>query len=314
MSLTFSIVIPVRDEPRVAELVRSLLAEPSSDAEILVADDGDPGDLPGLPGARVLPIHSGNPGNARNQAARQARGDILLFLDTDVVVSSGWLRQARSLFANSEVVAAQGHCEAVGDHPVARRMQEEYDRFVASHAGTGYHDLCDTRCFGIRRGVFEHFPFDVEEPYCEDGALGRRLFEANIPIVFAPEWRVRHHYTRSITRELSRLRRYAAASMAHFHRTGRDLFQAPGTAAPRGPGAFLLSVCRRWPLLGPPAAAALWLLAFALGRGALIREPIGRTCFSLARRAAVLSARLARPAGDRGVLQTTALRAPIADP
>jgi GT2 family glycosyltransferase len=314
VGLKISIIIPVRDEPRVAELVRSLLAEPSSDAEILVADDSEPGDLPGLPGARVVPIHSGNPGNARNQAARHAEGDILLFLDADVVVSSEWLRKARSLFANPEVVAAQGYCEAVGDHPVARRMQEEYDRFVASHARTGYRDFCDTRCFGIRRAVFERFPFDVEEPYCEDGALGRRLFEANIPILFAPEWRVRHHYTRSVTRELLRLRRYAAASMAQFHRTGRDLFQSPGSAAPRGPGAYLLSVCRRLRLLGPPAATAIWLLALALARGALAREPLGRKFFSVARRAAVLSARLSCPAAGQVVLQTTALRTPIAEP
>jgi GT2 family glycosyltransferase len=172
-------------------------------------------------------------------------------------------------------------------------MQEEYDRFVASHDTTEQRDLCDTRCFGIRREVFERFPFDTEEPYCEDAALGRRLFEARIPILFVREWRVGHHYTRSAFRELSRLRRYAAASAAHLRRTGRDLFRAPGAEAPRGPGASLLRSCLRQPALARSVAAVLWLSALALGAGARAPSPLGRRLFSAARRAAVLSARIA---------------------
>src|SRR5262249_8860770 len=298
-----------------AELVRSLLAQLPPDAEILVADDGNPGVLPVLPGARVLPIHSGNQANARNQAARFASGEVLLFLDSDVVVPGGWIQKAQSLFADPGVLAAQGYSEAVGDDPVARRMQEEYDRFVASHQSTGYRDLCDTRCFGIRRVVFERFRFDVEEPYCEDGVLGRRLYEAQIPILFVRDWRVGHYYTRSVTHELSRLHRYASASVAHLQRTGRDLFRAPGAAAPCGPGACLLRQRDRWPLLGPPAAAVLRIFAILVGMAAGAREPWGRRLFSIARRAAVLSVRLARrPPEPNRIMRATALGADVVEP
>ena len=204
--MKFSIIIPVRDDPRVREVVASLGEELPPDAEILVADDGAEGSHPSLPGARIVPVHSGSPGNARNAAARTAAGEVLLFLDADVVVPSGWIERARSIFAGSRVLAAQGYSEAVGRGVIARRMQEEYDRFVASHESTGHGDLCDTRCFGIRREVFESHAFDVEEPYCEDAALGRRLFEAGIPIRFVPEWRVGHRYGRSAIGELFRLR------------------------------------------------------------------------------------------------------------
>jgi glycosyltransferase involved in cell wall biosynthesis len=294
--MTVSIIIPVRDDPRVRDVVASLREELPPDGEILVADDGPAGSLPPLPGTRIVPVHSGSPGNARNQAARLARGDVLLFLDADVIVPPGWIGRALSIFADRRVLAAQGYTEAVGHGALARRMQEEYDRFVASHDPTGQEDLCDTRCFGIRREVFENFPFDVEEPYCEDSALGRRLFEARIPIRFVREWKVGHHYTRSTIGELSRLRRYAAASAAHLRRTGRDLFRAPGGAAPRGPGESLLRICVRRPALAPPVAATLWLAALAIGAGARAPEPVGSRLFSAARRAAVLSARIAGPA------------------
>lgn len=295
--MTVSVIIPVRDDPRVRDVVASLLEELPPDAEILVADDGPAGNLPPLPGARIVPVHSGSPGNARNKAARLAKGDVFLFLDADVIVPPGWIERARTIFADPRVLAAQGLTEAVGRGAVVRRMQEEYDRFVASHDSTGQRDLCDTRCFGIRRELFERFLFDVEEPYCEDAALGRRLFEAGIPIRFVRDWTVGHHYTRSAIRELSRLRRYAAASTAYLHRTGRDLFRAPGAEEPRGPGASVLRMCLRRPALAPAVGAVLWLAALAIGAGARAPAPLGRRLFSAARRAAVLSARIAGPPG-----------------
>jgi hypothetical protein len=219
------------------------------------------------------------------------------------------------LFADPHVLAVQGYSEAVGGDPLARRMQEEYDRFVASHESTDYQDLCDTRCFAIRRTLFERFRFDVEEPYCEDGVLGRRLYEARIPIRFVRDWKVGHYYTRSVIHELSRLRRYASASEAHLQRTGRDLFRAPGAAAPRGPGASLLRQRERWPLLGKPAAALVWVFAIAVGMGASARDPWGRRLFSIARRAAVLSVRLdLRSPEPTRVARETALGANVNEP
>jgi hypothetical protein len=177
-------------------------------------------------------------------------------------------------------------------------------RFVASHSATGYADLCDTRCFGIRRSVFERFHFDIEEPTCEDGILGRRLFEEKVPIRFVPEWTVGHYYTRSIPRELRRLRGYARESAKHFHRTGRDLFRSPADGPPRGPGAAILSVARRFPALGAPLSRLLWLSALVIGLGANAPRSLGSRFFSQARRAAVLSARIAAANGSNRQLRT----------
>jgi GT2 family glycosyltransferase len=294
--MNVSVIIPVMDDPRVRDVVSAVAPQLSLGDEILVADDGTPGALPPLPEARIVAVHGRNQAHARNQAARQAGGDVLLFLDADVVVPPGWLATAKRVFTDPDVMAAQGFSRATGsEHFLARRMQEEYERFVASHAATGYADMCDTRCFGIRRDVFQRFLFDIEEPTCEDGVLGRRLFEAHIPIRFVPEWTVGHHYTRSIPRELARLHGYAAASAKHLDRTGRDLFRSPGATPPRGPGAAVLRVTRRFPALGVPLSRLLWLTALGIGAGAAVPQPLGARFFSRARRAAVLSARVAAP-------------------
>lgn len=276
------------------DVVSSVAAQLSASDEILVADDGTPGFLPPLPSATVVPVHGRNQANARNQAVVHAAGDVLLFLDADVVVPAGWVEAATRIFADPTVMAATGFSRATGpEHFLARRMQEEYERFVASHARTGYGDLCDTRCFGIRRDVFERFRFDVEEPYCEDGILGRRLLESNIPVRLDREWTVGHHYTRSVPSELRRLRRYAVEATNHFRRTGRDLFASPGDLPPRGPGATILRVAHRFPALRAPLGRMLWLTALVLGAGAAAPRSLGARLFSRARRAAVLSARVA---------------------
>jgi glycosyltransferase involved in cell wall biosynthesis len=297
--MKISIIVPVKDDPRVEGVVEALRRELPPDAEILVADDGIPGTLPLLPGARIVPVHGGNPGRARNEAARVARGDLLLFTDADVLLPVGWIRTAVTIFEDPSVVAAQGNTLTRGKSRLARRVDEEYERFVESHAATGYADLCDTRCFGVRRQVFERFGFDSGEPFCEDSSLGRRFFEASVPIRFVPAWFVEHHLRSSISGELARFRRYAEASERHLRRTGRDLFRPPGTVPPRGPGASFLRLSRRFPVFAPSASRLLWALALALGMLSSVPLRSGRSLFSRARRAAVLSGRIGPRSGTR---------------
>jgi glycosyltransferase involved in cell wall biosynthesis len=282
-----SIIVPVKDDPRIHSVVASLVGDRAASLEVLVADDGPPGGLSGVAGAQLVPVHGRNPGAARNAATRLARGSILLFTDADVLLPPRWVETALEAFEDPLVEAVQGNSRAAGEGSLARNVDREWKRFVLSHAATERADLCDTRCFGIRRKTFERFSFDPEDPFCEDAALGRRLFEAGVPIRFLPHWFVEHHLRRSASEELARFRRYAAASEHHFRRTGRDLFRAPDGPPPRGPGASLLRLVRRHRFLEPATGRALWWTALALAR----LSPVSGF-FDAARRLAVLSARM----------------------
>ncbi|MEO8431348.1 MAG: glycosyltransferase [Acidobacteriota bacterium] len=280
-----SVIVPVKDDPGVHAVVASLRRAPEDAVEILVADDGDPGRLAPVSGARVVPVHGHNPGAARNAAVRVARAPILLFTDADVVVPPRWIEDALAAFADPRVEAVQGDSRAVGSGDLARAVDREWARFLESHAETERADLCDTRCFGIRRATFERFSFDPEDRFCEDAALGRRMYEAGVPIRFLPDWYVGHRLRGTVAEELFRFRRYAAAAERHLRRTGRDLFRAPGGPDPRGAGASLLGVARRHRLPDNATGTALWWGALALSR--MPRR------FDAARRLAVLSARIA---------------------
>ena len=282
-----SIIVPVKDDPRIHSVVASLVGDRAASLEVLVADDGPPGGLSDVAGARLVPVHGRNPGAARNAATRLARGSIFLFTDADVLLPPRWVETALEAFEDPLVEAVQGNSRSAGEGSLARNVDREWKRFVRSHAATQRADLCDTRCFGIRRKTFERFCFDPADPFCEDAVLGRRMFEAGVPIRFLPHWFVEHQLRLSAAEELTRFRRYAAASECHLRRTGRDLFRAPDAPPPRGAGASLLRIVRRHRVLEPATGRAIWWTALALAR--LSRLP---GFFYTARRLAVLSARI----------------------
>jgi glycosyltransferase involved in cell wall biosynthesis len=85
-----SIIIPTKNEEAdLPQLLASIKAQTFTDFEIIVADahstDGTVR-ISEQNGARV--IEGGMPGKGRNAGAIQARGEMLLFLDADVVLSS----------------------------------------------------------------------------------------------------------------------------------------------------------------------------------------------------------------------------------
>lgn len=91
-----TVIIPARNEAhRIGVTIRAILEQTPRPLEVLVADDGSDdatSDEAEKAGARIVGLDTGgNPGAARNAAARQARGSILLFLDADCVPRTGWL-------------------------------------------------------------------------------------------------------------------------------------------------------------------------------------------------------------------------------
>jgi glycosyltransferase involved in cell wall biosynthesis len=90
-----SIVIPAKNEAKnLPFLLRSIEAQTYDDYEIIVADacsTDDTREVAARFGARVVP--GGLPGAGRNRGAAAAQGDLLLFLDADVLLPDPWFLQ-----------------------------------------------------------------------------------------------------------------------------------------------------------------------------------------------------------------------------
>jgi glycosyltransferase involved in cell wall biosynthesis len=108
-----SVIIPCRNGERiVAEAVRSAFSQAEPPLEVIVVDDASTdatSQAARAAGARVLrtEMHR-NAGGARNLGIEASSGDVLAFLDADVVAPADWLARVRAAFENDPQVVAVG--------------------------------------------------------------------------------------------------------------------------------------------------------------------------------------------------------------
>lgn len=206
---TISVIMPVyngrafiaRSLPPLLDMLRQ-----GELVEVIVVDDTSTDDTAAVAasmGARVMP--SGGrlgPGGARNQAAPQARGDILWFVDADVVVHNDAARELQRAFAEPGVSAAFGSYD---DQPPAKNFLSQYKNLVHHfyhHRGRSEASTFWAGCGGVRKEAFLAIGgFDVvryTRPSIEDIELGYRLRAAGGRILLWPalqgthlkEWRL----------------------------------------------------------------------------------------------------------------------------
>jgi glycosyltransferase involved in cell wall biosynthesis len=149
-------------------------------------------------GATVIrQARQGGPAAARNAGARCARGDILLFIDADVVVQATTLeRIAANFLQHPEIAAVFGSYD---DSPAATNFLSQYKNlchhFVHQHACAEASTFW-AGCGAIRRSVFlEVDGFNelrYSKPSIEDIELGYRLHAQGYRIRLDKELQVKH--------------------------------------------------------------------------------------------------------------------------
>src|SRR3989338_4437731 len=112
--ITFSIVLPAYDNPDKLERLLLSIEERCPDIgnhEVIVVDDGSKNNSIALLCERFPFVkyirYEENRGvaNARNAGARESRNDILIFIDSDLVVQSDFISILSKKFENNNVVS-----------------------------------------------------------------------------------------------------------------------------------------------------------------------------------------------------------------
>ncbi|WP_413871232.1 glycosyltransferase family 2 protein [Albidovulum sp.] len=200
---SISVVMPAfRAEALLPRVLAPLMAMQARGevAEVIVVDDRSPdatAEVARRLGAQVLTTpRNGGPGLARNLAAEHATGEILWFVDSDVIAWEDGAAKLRHAFADPAVAAVFGSYDDTPDGaPWFSRYKNLMHRFYHQKANRDAQTFW-AGCGAVRRDMFLAIGgFDVETyrvPSIEDIELGYRIRRAGGRIVLDPTLHGKH--------------------------------------------------------------------------------------------------------------------------
>jgi GT2 family glycosyltransferase len=285
-----SVIIPVHNGAHTLRPCLSAVAGSDyAGAEVIVVDDGSTDDSRAV--ARAFPCRlitlarNMGPAAARNRGAAAARGGLLFFLDSDIVVERDTLSRVVAAFGRDPTVAAL-FC-SYGSTTVPRDFCSVYKNLLHHYTHQIAATEAATFCGGfgaIRRDLFLAMGgFDERQRWLEDVELGYRLHRAGHRILLAKEIQLTH------------LKRYSLLGLIRSdvvgraipwtrlmlrHRIVRNDLNTRAENVASVAAAWLLPPCLALAAVTPPAWAAAALLLAGLvwlNRGflALIRRETG---------------------------------------
>jgi glycosyltransferase involved in cell wall biosynthesis len=207
--VTASVVIPTRDRTeRLSALLESLERQ-DAEVEVVVVKDSD----------------GRGPAAVRNMGWRRAKGDLVCFLDDDVVVDPGWARAMRDAHEAHPEAVLQGRTEP---HPGEAPRQDAFSRSRAVTAFDWNYPTCN---IAYPRALLERLG-GFDEAYrfasAEDTDLGWRAREAGAPSEFVDSARAWHAVQRvgvaglvrrmPIKADVARLTRRHPGVRHHYYR------------------------------------------------------------------------------------------------
>lgn len=198
-----SVIVPVYNGGHfLHQCLDALFSSDYSAFEVIVADDGSTDESAAIArrkGARVIPTlrRRSGPAAARNLAAKEARGDILLFIDADVVVKKDTISKVAGRFASSPEFAAL--FGSYDDAPGEKNFLSQYKNLQHHFVHQTSNPEASTFWAGlgaVRRDVFLSVGgFDGERfavPSIEDIELGVRLRAAGHRIMLDKNIQAKH--------------------------------------------------------------------------------------------------------------------------
>lgn len=274
-----SVIMPVYNAERLlGECLAALRASEGADYELLVVDDSSTDrsrEIAAAAGCRVIP--SGGrlgPAGARNRGVEAATGDILFFVDSDVMVRPDTLRRLAAAFGEDAtldgVIAVQAPAMRYRNPCSSYKNLWMYYTYVR-RAGEDV-PLFYTTAAAIRRQAFLDsggFDLNYTNPNVEDTDFGQKLARQGYRIRVLPDLEVEHVKGYDL-RGLLRTDFLRSMSLARLKlRKRADAMATNDTSVPTG---YIVSV----PLA---CLAAVFLVAgLAIGNGPLL----GATFLTLA--------------------------------
>ncbi|MBI5680557.1 MAG: glycosyltransferase [Methanobacterium sp.] len=173
--MKLSIIIPTyNEESYLPELLQSIKDQKYSDYEIIVADAGSTDKTREIAesfGSMVL--DGGHPAVGRNSGAKMAKGEYLLFLDADVILTEDYLETALNEFAENDLGIGITQLIPISDSKKDKLLHDFANLFMRSvesikpHGAGCYGILTTKKLHEKVNGFDESFDFGEDSDYIE---------------------------------------------------------------------------------------------------------------------------------------------------
>lgn len=202
----FSVIIPVYNRPEeVEELLQSLAAQDTMEFETIIVEDGSTekceeicNELKGKIPVSYYYKENGGPAQARNYGAEKAKGEWLLFFDSDCIIPPHYFTEAKKELAGKKCQLFGG---ADRSHESFTTLQKAIDYSMTSIITTGgirgnkkSADKFYPRTFnmGIQKRVFEEIGGFSNMRFGEDVDFSYKVKEGGYESRFFPQAWVYH--------------------------------------------------------------------------------------------------------------------------
>lgn len=214
-----SVVVPAYNSQKtIKRLLNSLLLQDFKGAyEIIVVDDGSTDStaliVSEYQNTRLIKQVNAGPAAARNKGVSLAKGEIILFTDSDCEVFPDWISQMVLPFRQDpQVIGVKGAYRTKQIEFIARFVQLEYEDKYDMMKKEKYIDFIDTYSAGFKRDIFLSVGgYDTSFPVAcsEDIELSYRLSARGYKMVFNPEAIVFHQHPNNLLDYLKKKFKFA---------------------------------------------------------------------------------------------------------
>jgi len=205
-----SVIVPAYNaENTIGKCLESLQKQSFNNFEVIVVDDASSDSTvevaKSFPGIKIVKQKHGGPAVGRNNGAKAAKGEILVFTDSDCILDRAWLEQMVKPFEDQSVGGVQGRYKSRQRSLVARFGQLEIEERHEKMARQKSIDFMGSYSAAYRKDLFSKMDgFDTSFPIAsgEDTDFSFRVNEAGHKMLFNENAIVFHKHPESLLKYL----------------------------------------------------------------------------------------------------------------
>ena len=205
--MKISIIIPVYNSSlTLKECLEAIFNSNFKNFEVIVISDNSTDNSVGIAKqyqCKIIELSENKgPAFARNEGAKISEGDILLFVDSDVIIKKDALNYLSEKFLQNEIDAIQGiYSHEPTYKSIITQYQMSYNCYYIWPENKKYASTLSTCCLAIRKKIFlnlKGFNTNIKRASAEDEEFGYLLIDKGYKILISRELNVEHRVNYNI--------------------------------------------------------------------------------------------------------------------